>query len=106
FPAFPSNCVLPAYVYAGVSGLHNGSTTVAPSGTPIPINVGAPGGGQEGGCELAYLYGVDPVTQLPYVADPTVTKPGSGAAFLDLAARPGYPGFDPLDESVFQHNRG
>ncbi|HEX5776518.1 MAG TPA: TonB-dependent receptor, partial [Caulobacteraceae bacterium] len=48
FPAFPSNCVMPAYVYAGIAGFYNGSTVVYPGepnvpfGTPIPVNVGFP----------------------------------------------------------------
>ncbi|HEX6866347.1 MAG TPA: TonB-dependent receptor, partial [Caulobacteraceae bacterium] len=88
FPTFPSNCVLPAFLFAGTSGFYNGSFGTL--GNPELHNLGNPGGGGPGGCEYAYLFGLDPVTLLPYVPDPTVAMhPGA------LPSNPGYPGWDP-----------
>ncbi len=88
FPTFPSNCVLPAFLFAGVSGYYNGS--FGQTGQPQLHNLGNPGGGGPGGCEYAYLFGLDPVTLLPYVPNPTVAEhPGA------LPSNPGYPGWDP-----------
>jgi outer membrane receptor protein involved in Fe transport len=87
FPTFPSNCILPAFLFAGVSGYFNGSG--AP-GSPELVNLGNPGGGGISGCELAYIARVDPVTGLEYRPNPTVaTHPGA------LPTHPGYVGWDP-----------
>jgi hypothetical protein len=99
FPTFPSNCVLPAYLFAGVGGHYNGSGT--PDGTPELHNLGNPGGGGPGGCEYAYLFGLDPVTLLPYVPNPTVAwHPQS------LPSNPGYPGWDPTVDYGNNHGEG
>jgi outer membrane receptor protein involved in Fe transport len=90
FPTFPSNCVLPAYLFAGTSGYYNGS--FGQYGNPELHNLGNPGGGGPGGCEYAYLFGLDPVTLYEYVPNPTVAwHPGA------LPSNPGYPrmGSDP-----------
>jgi len=88
FPTFPSNCILPAFLFAGVGGFLNGSGG-NPS-TPELHNLGNPGGGGISGCELAYVAHVDPVTGLQYVANPTVfLHPGMAASM------PGYVGWDP-----------
>jgi iron complex outermembrane receptor protein len=59
FPTLPSNCVVPEWLATA----HLGQETCA-----------------------AYLIGVDPITYLPYVANPTVT---------DFQLPEGYPGYDP-----------
>jgi outer membrane receptor protein involved in Fe transport len=95
FPTFPSNCVLPLYLFD--QGLGTGQTNMR-----YPMY----GGGNMGPCEMAYAFGVDPVTFLPYVANPTLTQgifggtqpidmPGNGSlTYVN------YPGFNPLDESL------
>jgi outer membrane receptor protein involved in Fe transport len=83
FPTFASNCILPDWIFVG-HGPFAGDTT------PVPVSVGNVGGGTGGGCELAYLQGVDPVTGLEYVPNPTVQVPSGG-----LDRRVNYPGWDP-----------
>lgn len=80
FPTYASSCILPEFLFDG-----------AEQGTPGPVGVGAVGGGGPGGCELAYLAGHDPVTNLPYVPNPTVQENMSGT----LQFHPGYAGWDP-----------
>jgi len=67
FPTYASSCILPLDVV-----VLNGQVTLPGS---------SPGGGPTG-CEVAYIQGLDPVTQEPYTADP--------AGYGD------YHGFDPL----------
>src|SRR5262249_41481331 len=81
FPSIPSNCVLPAFLFVGDTG--NG---------PQLVNVGGRGGGNPGGCELAYLFGYDPVTNRPYVPDPFNSPGNPQGGFLHVT---GYPGWDP-----------
>jgi outer membrane receptor protein involved in Fe transport len=66
FPSVPSNCILPAWLFVG--------NTFRP-GNPELVNVGGRGGGNRGGCELAYSFGYDPATGLAYVADPYNSPP-------------------------------
>jgi outer membrane receptor protein involved in Fe transport len=99
FPTFPSNCVLPAFLFAGVGGHYNGSSV--PDGTPELHNLGNPGGGGPGGCEYAYLFGLDPVTLLPYVPNPTVAEHPQS-----LPSNPGYPGWDPTLDYGNNHGEG
>ena len=94
FPTFASNCILPAWLFVGYVSDGSGGDP-----TEQLVNVGSIGGGGNGGCELAYVFGLDPVTQLPYEPDPTIS------AGYPLSARPGYPGWNPLDESQ-GHNNG
>ncbi len=55
FPTFPSNCVLPEWLFLGnPSGF--GQTN------PALVNVGGRGGGNNGGCEEAYVLHHDPAT--------------------------------------------
>jgi outer membrane receptor protein involved in Fe transport len=94
FPTYPSNCILPAAVFNnGISG----STNIIYSDYE---------NGFMGPCEYAYTYGLDPVTQLPYVPNPSVTRAAHGSlndpATVPLATAPGwsqryigYPGFNP-----------
>jgi len=56
FPTFPSNCVLPAWLFVGFPNGQSGSPTT----NPWLVNVGGSGGGNPGGCEQAYLLGEDP----------------------------------------------
>ncbi|HEX6858818.1 MAG TPA: TonB-dependent receptor, partial [Caulobacteraceae bacterium] len=77
FPTFSNNCILPEYVFATTQGIRS------PGGIS---------GGHNGPCELAYLVGVDPVTRLEYVPNPTVAE---FQGYLNI--RPGYPGFNPFD---------
>jgi len=87
FPTFPSNCILPAYLFVAEGNYYNGVPT---STGPHLVNLGSPGGGGLSGCERAYVEHVDPVTGLPYVPNPTVANhPGA------LLGRPGYAGWDP-----------
>jgi outer membrane receptor protein involved in Fe transport len=79
FPTFASSCILPVEVYAYTGHL---------------LSVGNVGGGGLGGCELAYIAGVDPVTQKSYVPDPVVLS--DGVVGDPLPAWEGYPGFNPL----------
>ncbi len=79
FPTIPSNCILPAYVVA--------------AGGKINLPQGQ-GGSFNGMCIDAYYGGVDPMTGLPYVPNPTVKKGSNGPVPVDPAYA-GYIGFDP-----------
>jgi outer membrane receptor protein involved in Fe transport len=89
FPAYPSNCILPAALFQGVVPAGSSAQWGA-AGDPALINLGGKGGGNAGACELAYQLGYDPVTAAPYVPNPTT---GSGLSMLDW--KPGYAGWDP-----------
>jgi outer membrane receptor protein involved in Fe transport len=80
FPTFPSNCIVPAWLFVGV-----------PFGEIDLDNVGSRGSGGSGPCELAYVLGVDPITGLEYQPNPTDGDP----SVSHLPFRPDYPGFDP-----------
>ena len=67
-----SNCIFPDYVAKHID-----------LGAPV-ISASA-----ESYCEIAYLEHHDPLTRLPYKADPTVAYPG-------VTIPPDYVGFDPL----------
>ena len=69
-----SNCVLPDYVV--VAAIYGGQPSVF-----YPL------------CGLAYNSHVDPITDLPYVANPTVNFNGD-------APIAGYPGFDPVSPTA------
>ena len=84
FPTYASSCILPVYVFANPNG------TIG--------RVGGVGGGGPSGCELAYEFGRDPVTDALYVdlANGGVPQQiGSGIWWNNLDSHPGYPGFDP-----------
>jgi outer membrane receptor protein involved in Fe transport len=93
FPTYPSNCILPAAVF------NNG---FSPNTHLIYSDFA---NGYPGPCEYAYAFGLDPVTQLPYVPDPTLTRAHRGSLFdpatellatADLTQRfLNYAGFDP-----------
>jgi outer membrane receptor protein involved in Fe transport len=75
-----SNCILPKYVVAGILN--------TPDFFATGILVGVDNIARA--CEDAYTSGLDPVTELPYVANPTVT-----AQNREGYIAPGYQGFDP-----------
>ena len=83
FPTYASSCILPEWLFSGLMY----PTT---DGVMGPVGVGGVGGGNSGGCEIAYLNGNDPVTNLPYVPNPT--EQGSAGT---LQFHPNYPGWDP-----------
>jgi len=88
FPTAASNCILPTYVVAAVAYQINnefaGYVTSNQSGTN-PVIV----------CGHAYSQGVDPVTQLAYHANPTISIPGNDQV-TGIPIQPGYIGFNPL----------
>jgi len=77
FPTYTANCILPEWLFVGQDS----------EGEDILVNLGGKGGGNPGGCEIAYGLGRDPVTQLPYVPNP----PPGGSSFFYA----NYPGWDP-----------
>jgi outer membrane receptor protein involved in Fe transport len=101
FPTYASNCVLPLYVFDNGDG---------PADTFLRYPHFT--SGNPGPCEVAYSFGLDPGTFLPYVANPTLTEPHQGiqgAIPMDEADASvryfNYIGFNPLDESQ-GHNNG
>ncbi|MGE5500683.1 MAG: TonB-dependent receptor domain-containing protein [Ignavibacteriales bacterium] len=76
YPTQASNCILPLYVF----GNHDLGAS------PNEFINGGPSA-----CEVAYLFGQDPVTQLRYVPNPTVERYGANLSVYF----PGYIGFDP-----------
>ena len=85
FPTEASNCILPDYVVAALiyQSFHNGTNE-------SPTNPGF-------ACSHAYSLHDDPVTQLPYVANPTTT------ALPPILA--GYAGFNP-DQPAINNGTG
>jgi outer membrane receptor protein involved in Fe transport len=84
FPTYASSCILPEFLFDGLK------YTTDQGNIPGPTGLGSVGGGGAGGCELAYLNGNDPVTNLPYVPNPTVAAGGG-----TLQNHPNYVGWDP-----------
>jgi len=70
FPSFPSNCVLPTWLFVG-----NTTTWSSNGSNPAPVGVGGIGGGNMGGCEFAYVLGQDPATGNPYQVNPYTANP-------------------------------
>jgi outer membrane receptor protein involved in Fe transport len=102
FPTFPSNCVLPAWLFiANDPGGRDtfGVPQALPNNVPALIALGGQSGGSAGACELAYLFRVDPVTGLTYEEDPDQTL-----YVNSLYVRPGYPGWDPTAD--YGNNNG
>jgi outer membrane receptor protein involved in Fe transport len=79
-----SNCILPVYVVAA-------SLEAAPANPPGS-------GGISGACGAAYNNQFDPLTDFPYVADPTVTT--------GITLPPGYVGFDPVSPTATNNGAG
>ena len=78
-----SNCILPKYVVAAMLNTDDAPFTVSVDSIPVA-------------CGNAYTRQLDPVTQLPYQPNPTVTcLTPSGPCTHDNYVPPGYPGFDP-----------
>ena len=94
FPVYPSSCIVPR------------SVVVTQSSFDSEPNWHIPGtiesGNADGACERAYSRGVDPITDLPYVADPVVMKSQGEIIPINVF---GYEGFNPFDESL-GHNFG
>ncbi|HEX5775607.1 MAG TPA: TonB-dependent receptor, partial [Caulobacteraceae bacterium] len=82
FPTFASSCIVPTWLLA-----HQGPSTG--EGVDNLYGLGGISGGNPGGCELAYVMGLDPVTGQEYMADPTF-----GNIQLGWWDQP-YPGWDP-----------
>ncbi len=73
FPTYPSSCILPTSMFARDGGVYH---------------VGNVGGGGAGGCELAYLVNLDPVTEQPYNPNTYITNQGFSAEHPYLGFNP------------------
>jgi outer membrane receptor protein involved in Fe transport len=85
FPTFPSSCILPTALYT------------PPGGTILSTQLwglGGPNGGNPGGCELAYVLGLDPGTERPFGEWDGTAADATGASFF-WSDPTLYPGFDP-----------
>jgi outer membrane receptor protein involved in Fe transport len=87
-----SNCVLPVYVVSAI--LQN------------PNSMASAGEALSQGCGLAYNLGLDPVTGLAYMPNPTAVDPGPGGRGFPLYIPPGYPGFDPISATATNNGAG
>jgi len=100
FPTFPSNCVLPLYVYNDNvdNDMHKPFYTWT--------------SGWMGQCEYAYAFNVDPVTLRPYVPNPQYAAFSFGSQDnlyslpSDLFPWVNYPGFDPSVDYGNNHGEG
>jgi|GEM_PF-50389 len=96
FPTFPSNCVLPLYIYDAMNGdglMHKPFYTWT--------------SGWMGQCEYAYSFGVDPVTLAPYVPNPQFAATAYGyPADQPLSPWLNYPGFNPNLDYGNNHGEG
>jgi iron complex outermembrane receptor protein len=91
YPTQASNCILPTYVVAA-------TFQASYSGTILSEACGVAYSGGETGAIGGSLSSFDPVTQLPYVPNPTVacgTLPGQGCTEPAGPIPAGYPGFNP-----------
>ena len=83
FPTQASNCIMPDYVVAALITQH----------AITPDN-------QSSACALAYDDHLDPVTVLPYVANPTVSGCSGNPPCPNVFIPPNYPGFDPNNPAI------
>jgi iron complex outermembrane receptor protein len=90
FPTEASNCILPTYVVAALLTEEN-----IGGGTPVGGGNYEAVGANSYACEVAYTAHLDPVTELPYVANPPGGQ-GVNACTPLCAIPPDYPGFNPL----------
>jgi outer membrane receptor protein involved in Fe transport len=100
FPTYPSNCVLPAYIF------DDGVTDDTFIRYPGEYTNGLPGP-----CEYAYALNLDPVTWMPYVPNPTLENYGgplTGGNYgpIQPITAVGYPGFDPSFDYGNNHGEG
>ena len=96
FPTYPTNCVLPLYVFDRGNG--NPDTFLR-----YPLFVS----GNEGPCEMAYAYGLDPGTMLSYVPNPTLAAGFvGGIGPIGDVGYVNYPGFDPDHDYGNNHGEG
>jgi iron complex outermembrane receptor protein len=89
YPTQASNCMFPAYVVAAMLEEPPESGFL---GNPLAYS-----------CGYAYVEHDDPVTGLPYVANPTViitSLPSCGSCFPGSAIPAGYIGFDPTQPGI------
>ncbi len=114
FPSIPSNCVLPKWLFVG----HR--TFGGPYPNPELVNVGGRGGGNPGGCELAYVLGIDPATNATFTPYPgsylreEVDYPSWSTNLADYPGWPtdtpitvtDYPGWDPTIDYGNNHGEG
>jgi iron complex outermembrane recepter protein len=103
FPTQASNCILPDYVVAALmQEQYNAYGGFFPGAPPGTGDNSAEAGAQSGACGVAYALHQDPVTQLPYVPNPTVGAGGEGiGCFVRPCTLPaGYPGFDPTQPAI------
>ena len=85
FATEASNCILPTYVVAAAAAAgHSGEFANA--------------------CSIVYSGHLDPVTQLPYVPDPTVA--GNPPVLLSTLGVIGYPGFNPVSPNATNNGAG
>jgi iron complex outermembrane recepter protein len=98
FPTQASNCILPDYVLAALLEEQPNSAT-APYSNP-PDQPHRQGGVGPFACGVAYTDHMDPVTNRPYVANPTGISTAP-VTIGDAALIPaGYPGFDPTQPAI------
>jgi len=98
FPTFASSCILPTALFT-----HKGTLPQAPGQPGIELtglnpgnalfDIGGGGGAADGGCERAYFGDRDPITNLTYVASPTVDSNSLGQ--LSQWGTGNYPGWNP-----------
>ncbi|HEV2561196.1 MAG TPA: TonB-dependent receptor [Rhizomicrobium sp.] len=98
FPTQASNCILPDYVLAALLQEQPNSATAPYSNPPdLPHRQGGVG---PFACGIAYTDHLDPVTNRPYVANPTGISTAP-VTIGDAALIPaGYPGFDPMQPAI------
>jgi iron complex outermembrane receptor protein len=90
FPTEASNCILPDYVVAAILQ----QQAILPNGNSY--------GGVAGyACNVAYTFHLDPVTQLPYQANPSgLSAGGPGNTSIPTPIPSNYPGFNPSNPLI------
>jgi iron complex outermembrane receptor protein len=86
FPTESSNCILPEYVVAALTQAEEAYQAAVAANPTDPANVYP--GAKSSACAVAYTAHLDPVTGLPYVANPSE---GAGGGAIPAF----YPGFNP-----------
>jgi iron complex outermembrane receptor protein len=93
FPTQASNCIFPDYVLAAL--LKEQVTAI-----PTPTQPIAQGGVGPFACEIAYNQHLDPVTNRPYVPDPTGISTAPITIGNPAPIPAGYSGFDPTQAAI------
>ncbi len=86
YPTQASNCILPTYVVAALLQQSSGVPLAEACGVSYSGSSGSTGSSTETW---------DPVTQFPYVPNPTVVNPNLFETGFGLSIPAGYPGFNP-----------